>query len=513
MRPARREPAQIAPAPDGARPRRRGVRRRDDQRRASRRPRAPASTSCSRCSLLQAEVLELAGRSRRGARRASCSRRSSTRAAGPVATVLVQDGTLRRGDIVVVGTQLRPRARDGRRARRSASTRRGPSTPVQRHRPLGRARRGRRRCTSVENERVAKDIVDAPRVGAARGARRADAPAPHARGVLRRRPRAAARRSSSIVLKADTHGSAEALRDALLELSTDTVKVERAARGRRRGHRERRACSPRRASAIIVGFHVRPDPAARRAAEAAGRRDPHLPDHLRGRRRGAQGDGRPAAADGQREVRSAAPRCATTFNVPRIGTIAGCYVHRGHDAPRRRVPPAARRRPDLRGARSARSSASRTTCARCNSGFECGIGLEGFNDVKVGDVIEAYVLEEKPADARMVVGAARRRAARPRLPVAQGEARRDPLDRARACATSSTSRRRGRRAGHLAVGGARARGGGQRRARGARGARAGASSSSRSCTSPSADRPTSRCVELPRRRAARDEPSETDEDE
>ena len=166
----------------------------------------------------------------------------------------------------------------------------------------------------------------------------------------------------SIVLKADMQGSVEALRASLLELSTDSVKVDVLLAGVG-AVTETDVMLAKASDGIIVGFHVRPDPAARRAAEGQGveiRTYQVIYEVVDDVRKAMAGLLPPTISEkfeGRAEVRD-------TFSVPRIGTIAGCYVVRGQGAPRQLVPPAARRRPDLRGARRARSSASRTTCAR-----------------------------------------------------------------------------------------------------------------------------------------------------
>ena len=79
-----------------------------------------------------------------------------------------------------------------------------------------------------------------------------------------------------------------------------------------------------------------------------------------------------------------------TFRASRIGTIAGCYVTDGDDPPRRRRAPRARRHASSTRPGSARCGASRTTSARSPTGYECGIVIEGYADVKEGDVFEAF---------------------------------------------------------------------------------------------------------------------------
>ena len=82
------------------------------------------------------------------------------------------------------------------------------------------------------------------------------------------------------------------------------------------------------------------------------------------------------------------------FVISKLGPICGSYVHGGQDRARRQGARAPRRRPSSARAPSARSSASRTTCARCSPGLECGIGVDGVNDVQPGDILEAFTTEE-----------------------------------------------------------------------------------------------------------------------
>ena len=88
------------------------------------------------------------------------------------------------------------------------------------------------------------------------------------------------------------------------------------------------------------------------------------------------------------------------FKVPKIGTIAGCMVTDGASSARATRRPACCATTSWSSkARSPRSGASRTTCPKCKSGFECGIGLDRFNDLKVGDLIEVFVIEKVAATA------------------------------------------------------------------------------------------------------------------
>jgi translation initiation factor IF-2 len=339
--------------------------------------------------LLQAEVLEL---------RADPSQRASgivleaslDKGKGPVATVLVQQGTLRRGDIVVVGRSFgRVRAMDDQNGQRVDEA--TPSVPVRITGLISVPDAGEP-FHVVESERVAKDIVA------------------HRASEQRERPAAAAPRLTldeffaqaegggvkelSIVLKADTQGSVEALRSSLLELSTDAVKVDVLLAGVG-AVTETDVMLAKASEGIIVGFHVRPDPVARRAAEGQGveiRTYQVIYEVVDDVRKAMAGLLPPTISEkfeGRAEVRN-------TFSVPRIGTIAGCYVSEGKV---RRGSSCRLLRDGVQIYEGRVGSLKRfkDDVREVNSGFECGLGIDGYNDVKIGDVVETYVLEEKPA--------------------------------------------------------------------------------------------------------------------
>jgi translation initiation factor IF-2 len=339
--------------------------------------------------LLQAEVLEL---------KADPDQRASgivleaslDKGKGPVATVLVQQGTLRRGDIVVVGTSFgRVRAMDDENGRKVDEA--GPSVPV-RITGLTSVPDAGEPFHIVESERVAKDIVA------------------HRESEQRGRPAAEAKRLTldeffaqaegggvkelSVVLKADTQGSVEALRASLLDLSTDSVKVDVLLAGVG-AVTETDVMLAKASDGIIVGFHVRPDPVARRAAEGQGveiRTYQVIYEVVDDVRKAMAGLLPPTISEkfeGRAEVRD-------TFSVPRVGTIAGCYVSEGKV---RRGASCRLLRDGVQIYEGRISSLKRfkDDVREVNSGFECGLGIEGYNDVKIGDVVETYVLEEKPA--------------------------------------------------------------------------------------------------------------------
>jgi len=194
-----------------------------------------------------------------------------------------------------------------------------------------------------------------------------------------------------VVLKADVQGSVEVLHDTLHKLSTDKVKVNviHAGVGAISTNDVLLASASK---AIVLGFNVRPE---RNAAELADKEGVdirlhtviyELADELRKAMTGLLEPTFREVARGRAEVRE-------TFKVPKVGTVAGCHVVEGV------IPRAASVRllRDNRVVYEGRIGSLRRfkdDVAEVRSGFDCGIGLERFNDVKPGDSIEAYVQEE-----------------------------------------------------------------------------------------------------------------------
>jgi translation initiation factor IF-2 len=335
---------------------------------------------------LQAEVLELkSDRSRRATGVVLEAQLDKGR--GPVATILVQDGTLRTGDVLVVGTAWgRVRAMENDLGQRVKEA--GPSVPV---RVIGLAEvpEAGQAAHVVENERVGKDIVE-HRLAERRAPEPDERPRvsldqlfAQAEGGVKELP---------LVIKGDVHGSVEALRDALLKLSTDDVKVNVIHSGVG-AVTESDVMLARASGAIVIAFHVRPEPAARREADSQGvdvRTYRVIYDVLDEVRQALAGLLPPTISEnqlGRAEVRQ-------TFTVPKIGTIAGCFVADGlirRGAKCRLV----RDGVQIYDGRIGSLKRFKDDAREVLTGFECGIGIEGYNDVKIGDVIEAYVIEEK----------------------------------------------------------------------------------------------------------------------
>jgi translation initiation factor IF-2 len=340
--------------------------------------------------VLQAELIEPKADPTRRAKGAVLEAELD-RGRGPVATVLVQDGTLRRGDVIVVGRhwgRVRLMTDDHGEAVEEAP----PAMPVRVVGLSGVPDAGDA-MHAVENERVAKDIV------ANREAKeREQAGVPTRPRVSLEQLFAAADgegpKELQVIVKADVQGSAEALREALVKLSTDKVKVNvlHASVG---GITERDVQLAQASSAVIVGFHVRPDVNARKLAEANGvdvRVYQIIYEALDEVRAAMAGLLPPISKEvvlGQAEVRK-------TFTIPKAGTVAGCYVTDGliRRGARSRL---VRDGVQVFDGRFGSLKRFKDDVREVQTGFECGIGLDGFNDVKVGDVIEAYEIQESPA--------------------------------------------------------------------------------------------------------------------
>ena len=338
---------------------------------------------------LQAELLELKGTSSRRAKGVVIEAELD-KGRGPMATVLVQDGTLKRGDIVIAGQFYgRVRQLDDDLGQRIESA--GPSTPV---RVLGLAGvpSASDSFHAVESERVAKQIV-----GHREERERARPVTPEAPLSLEdffARAEGGGPKSLPIVLKADVQGTCEAVRDALEKLSTDQVKLKLLSSGVG-GINENDIMLAKASGAIVVGFHVRPDASSRRSAESQGvdvrvyRVIMELLDEVRDAMAGLLPPTIKEKVVGQAEVRE-------IFSIPKVGNAAGSYVTEGmlrRNAQCRLI----RDGVEIYDGRIGSLRRFKDDVRDVQTGFECGVGIDGYKDVKVGDVIEVYELEEHPA--------------------------------------------------------------------------------------------------------------------
>ena len=306
---------------------------------------------------------------------------------GPVATVLVQNGTLHTGDIVVAGTAVgRVRAMtddDGKKIQKA-----GPSVPVEII-GLGEVPGAGDIFYAVDDERMARELVEQ------RKQKEKDERNKNFHKVTLDNLFASIQEGEmkelSIIVKADVQGSVEALRSSLEKLSNDEVRV-RVIHGAVGAINESDVMLAAASGAIIVGFNVRPDRVATESAAAQGvdmRMYRIIYDCIEEMEQAMKGMLAPKfreAVLGHAEVR-------TTFRVSGVGTIAGCYVQDG------KIQRAAQVRIVRDGIvihEGILSSLKRfkDDVKEVAAGYECGCGFENFNDIKEGDVFEAFVMEE-----------------------------------------------------------------------------------------------------------------------
>jgi translation initiation factor IF-2 len=337
--------------------------------------------------LLQAELLDLKANPDRSAV-GTVLEAALDPGKGPLATVLVTGGTLRTGDAFISGMYSGVvRAMFDERGKPVKEAK--PSTPVQVLGFQGIPEAG-------DSFTVVADSVQARETAQKR--QRLDREAQHRRGSRAgvtleeffQKKEEAAGGILRIIIKADQGGPAEALADALSQLSTGEVKVEVVHRGVGAVN-ESDVLLAKASQAIIVGFHVRPDSNARAAAEREHvdiRTYRVIYEAVEEVKAALEGLLKPEEKEvvvGEAEVRQ-------LFKISGVGTIAGSYVRSGV------VQRAAKARVVRDGVvvyTGAFASLRRfkDDVKEVKDGLECGIGIENFNDVKVGDVIEAYRIE------------------------------------------------------------------------------------------------------------------------
>ena len=335
---------------------------------------------------LQAELLELKANPNKAAR-GTVIEAKLDRNRGPMATVLVQDGTLKLGDTVVAGEHIgKVRAMLDDKGRTLSEV--GPSTPVEVLGLSGVPEAGEN-FNSVGDEKQAKELVEHRR-DSRRKKELGGTTKVSLENILERIKEGAVK-ELKVVLKTDVQGSAEALKSSLQGLATESVKVDVISAGVG-GITESDVNLAKAGNAIIVGFHVRPAGKAQQLAEQEGV-DIKLYDiiyealdDVKKAMAGLLAPVKREKAMGKAEVRE-------TFTIPKIGTICGSFVTDG----------TVRRNAQVRLVRdSVQIYIGRMISLRrfkddvkeVVQGYECGIGLENYNDIKVGDIIEAYEIEE-----------------------------------------------------------------------------------------------------------------------
>lgn len=336
--------------------------------------------------LLQAEVLDLKADPTRRCRGTIVEARLD-KGRGAVATVLVQDGTLKIGDPIVAGlhhgrvrTMINDRGEHVKEA--------GPSIPVEVTGLQGVPEAGDT-LNAVESEKLSKEVAQ-HRQHKSREAELAKS-SRLSLDQLYARIQEGNVEELKVIIKADVQGSVEALKEALVKLSTDTCRltVVHTAVG---GIKESDVSLATASDAIIIGFSVRPEPKAAAMAEKEGvdiRLYSIIYDAVADVKSAMEGLLAPTLKEkylGRIEVRE-------TFSVSKIGTIAGCIVQ---DGLARRNSLARLVRDNVVVWEGKLSSLKRfkEDAKEVTTGYECGIGLERFNDIKVGDIIETYEIIE-----------------------------------------------------------------------------------------------------------------------
>ncbi|MGL5798500.1 MAG: translation initiation factor IF-2, partial [Plesiomonas sp.] len=332
--------------------------------------------------LLQSEVLELKA-VRDGMASGVVIESYLDKGRGPVATVLVQEGTLNKGDIVLCGFEYgRVRAMRDELGRDSVEA--GPSIPVEILGLSGVPAAGDE-VTVVRDEKKAREVA-LYRQGKFRDVKLARQQKAKLENMFANMSEGDVS-ELNIVLKADVQGSVEAICDSLTKLSTDEVKVKIVGSGVG-GITETDATLAAASNAILVGFNVRADGTARRVVEVENLDLRyysviyHLIDEVKQAMSGMLAPEFKQEIIGLAEVRD-------VFKSPKIGSIAGCMVTEGivkrHNPIRVLRDNVVIYEGELESLRRFKDD-----MAEVRNGMECGIGVKNYNDVRVGDMIEVY---------------------------------------------------------------------------------------------------------------------------
>lgn len=337
---------------------------------------------------LQTEILELkANPERRGQGVVIESRLDKGR--GPVATVLVQNGTFKQGDIVMVGTVMgKIRAIVDENAVQHKTA--GPSIPFELI-GLEDVPEAGQEIVVVESDRQAREIVS------------------YRKEKIRQQGVASHTKASfddlfasvqsgmaevPVLIKGDVTGSVEAMAESLVKAGTDDVEVKVIHKGIG-GINESDVMLASAANAIIIGFNVRPEAKGKKLAEAEGvdvrfyKVIYDAIDDIKAAMAGKLSPDEVEKVTGSAEVRD-------VFQAPKVGTIAGCYMTDGY-AMRNSHVRVLREGILIYDGKLESLKRFKDDVKEVKSGYECGMSIEKFNDVKVGDSFEFYIIEEVAA--------------------------------------------------------------------------------------------------------------------
>ena len=339
--------------------------------------------------VLTAEVGELKANPNRAAQGTVIEARLD-KGRGPVATLLVQNGTLHQGDIIIAGTSVgRVRAMVSDKGQKINSA--GPSVPVE-VTGLSEAPSAGATFNAVADEKLARELVEQRKAE-----EKAKANAPVSKVSLEdlfSQIQAGEMKNLNLIVKADVQGSVEAVKASLEKLSNDEVRV-RVIHGGVGAINESDVMLASTSQAIIVGFNVRPDAAARESAARANvdmrmyRVIYDAINEIEAAMKGMLAPKYREALLGHAEVRQ-------TYKVSGVGTVAGCYVQDGKiqrkDCQVRLVRDGIVIHEGVLGS----LQRFKDQVKEVASGYECGMTIEKFNDIKEGDIIEAFTMEEIP---------------------------------------------------------------------------------------------------------------------
>lgn len=336
--------------------------------------------------LLVAEMMELKANPDRRAKGIVIEARLD-KGRGPVASLLVQNGTLHTGDIIVAGTSVgRVRVMTNENGRELKDA--GPSVPVE-ITGLAETPNAGDVFDAVSDERLARELVEQRKQKAKEEAFNAKQKV--TLDNLFEQLSEGDLKELNIIVKADVQGSVEAVRESLVKLSNDEVRVN-VIHGGVGAINESDVMLAQTSGAIIVGFNVRPDGVAKAAAERDGvdmRMYRIIYDCIEEVKSAMKG----MLAPKYRENQLGTAEVRTVYKISNVGTVAGCYITNG------------------KVTRSCQIRVVRDGIVICEDkidslrrfkddvkevaqGYECGIGLEKFADIKEGDHFEAFIMEE-----------------------------------------------------------------------------------------------------------------------
>ncbi len=336
--------------------------------------------------ILTADIMELKANPDRSAKGVVIEARLD-KGRGPIATMLVQNGTLNTGDIIVAGTTVgRVRAMTNDRGEKVKHA--GPSYPVEIS-GLDEVPTGGDIFNAVSDERLARELVEQRKTKAKEEMFNAQTKV--TLDNLFDQMQLGELKELKVIVKADVQGSVEAVKQSLAKLSNEEVRVN-VIHGAVGAVNESDVNLAKASSAIIVGFNVRPDAVAQATAERDGvelRMYRVIYDAIEEIEQAMKG----MLAPKTREVELGKAECRNVIKIKSVGFIAGSYVLSGkieRNAMVRVV------RDGIVIAEDTMSSLQRfkDSVKEVAAGYECGIGLEHFADLKEGDIFEVYKIEE-----------------------------------------------------------------------------------------------------------------------